>query len=156
MGLELRKYLTRFPDVCQAKFGRTYDFAKLERECEPLRSGKRWLAARDVNRLFEAGSTPLAQYWAAPYKKRIDVVLNQSKIFLGRLPEKPIGPLKSLLSVLHNMGQVSIILRFVHPSRFAIFSTPLINLLQVHGPDAVRLYIAYCEELHRYQGRKTE
>jgi hypothetical protein len=39
----------------------------------------------------------------------------------------------------------------VHPGTFAIFSTPLTNLLQVLGKDATSLYLAYCEELLKWQ-----
>jgi hypothetical protein len=39
MVLDLAGYLDRFPDICQTKFGRTYDFAKLEKRFSHLRDG---------------------------------------------------------------------------------------------------------------------
>jgi hypothetical protein len=50
--------------------------------------------------------------------------------------------------VFHNLGIVSLILQFVYPDHFAIFSTPVINLVNVARPSLLDLYIAYCEELH--------
>ena len=35
MSLDLPGYLGHFPDICQAKFSRTYEFAKLEIRCQP-------------------------------------------------------------------------------------------------------------------------
>jgi hypothetical protein len=151
MGLDLQSYLDLFPDVCQTKFGRTYDFSKLEKGCQPLRDGKRWLVAKDVVRLFDPSETPLARYWGKPDGKQLDPVLSKSRIVLGPLVEKPEALVKSLLSVFHNIGQVSIILRFVHPDKFAIFGTPVINLLQVYGADAIQLYTSYCQELQKWQ-----
>jgi hypothetical protein len=55
-----------------------------------------------------------------------------------------------LLSVFHNIGTVSLLLRFVHPELFGIFSTPVIHLVQVTRPATLDLYLAYCEELVRW------
>jgi hypothetical protein len=52
-----------------------------------------------------------------------------------------------LLSVFHNLGTASLLLQFVYPEHYAIFSTPVIHLLQVSRPGLVDMYLAYCEEL---------
>ena len=151
MSLDLPSYLNRFGEVCQAKFGRTYNFPRVEKRCEPIRNGKTWLGSNDVIFLFDPNETPLARYWGQPDTKRLDKALAKSRIFLGPLPKRHGDLVTKLLPAFHNIGQVSIILRFVHPGTFAIFSTPLTNLLQVLGKDATSLYLAYCEELLKWQ-----
>ncbi len=46
---------------------------------------------------------------------------------------------------------VSLVLRFVHPDRYGVFSTPIMNLLQVHRPRTIDLYMAYCDELRAWK-----
>jgi hypothetical protein len=58
---------------------------------------------------------------------------------------------QSLLAVFHNLGIVSLVLRFTHPERFGIFSTPVAELLLVHCPSLLDLYIGYCHELERWR-----
>lgn len=148
----LSYYRDQFPGVCQEKFGRSYDFARLEKRLEPLRSGQRWLVARDVLTIFDPQHTPLARYWPIPPEKELDQALKQ-RLYLGP-PERQKDPqplIAQLLGVFHNIGVVSIVLRFVHPQRFAIFSTPVANLLLVHGATAVEAYLAFCEELRAWQ-----
>jgi hypothetical protein len=43
----------RFPDICQKKFGRTYDFAALEKRFAYVRRGRRELVTKDVLALFD-------------------------------------------------------------------------------------------------------
>jgi hypothetical protein len=56
-----------------------------------------------------------------------------------------------LLNAFQSIGLSSIVLRFAHPDRFAIFSTPVISTLQVQRADTIDLYIAYCNELREWQ-----
>lgn len=151
MNFDLLSYSSRFEQVCWQKFGMKYDFAKMEKRCEPLRNGSRWLVSKDVAFLFDSKQTLLSRYWRQPDIKRLEKVLSRSRIFLGPIPKQNIELVRKLLPAFHNIGHISIILRFVHPERFAIFSAPLTHLLQVQGRDAVGLYIAYCEELLRWK-----
>lgn len=150
-GFNLKSYLERFPEVCEAKFGRAYNFRALEKKHEQLRSGKRWLVARDVMNIFDPAQTPFARYWARPNEKELDRVLKSPRFFLGPLPADPREMVRRALEVLHSIGLVSLVLRFVHPDRFGTFSTPIIDLLLVHRAKTVDLYLAYCEELREWE-----
>ncbi len=59
--------------------------------------------------------------------------------------------MNQLLQVFHDVGVVSLVLRFTHPDQFGIFSTPIVNLLQVHRPTTVALYLEFCAELREWQ-----
>jgi hypothetical protein len=152
MGLDLQSYLTRFPEVCRAKYGRTYDLLALQHKFDYLRNGTRWLAAKDVANLFDPNQTPYSRYWAQPNEKDLDKTLSKMRIRLAPIPNDPGELIRELLGAFHNLALVSIVLRFAHPKRFGIFSTPVLNLLQIHRATSIDIYSAFCEELHEWQG----
>ena len=116
MGLNLKIYLEKFPEVCKRKFGRAYNFSALEKRFLPLREGQRWLAARDVSQIFNPESTPFGKYWPQPNEKDLDKVLSTKRIGLGLKSQDRSDLVKGLLSVFHNVGVVSLILP-LRPSR---------------------------------------
>ena len=145
-----RHYLGLFDRVCAEKFGRTYDFTRLENRLEYIRTGKRWLVTKDVLEIFDSKNTPLARYWPIPAEKELEAAL-KGRLFLAPLPADHREVVRKLLAVFHNIGSVSIVLRFVHPLRFGIFSSPVVNLLQVHRPTAIDVYLTFCDELLEWQ-----
>jgi len=150
-GFDLKFYLDRFPEICKQKFGRTYSFRALEKKFEPLCTGNRWLAAKDVLNIFDPTATPFGHYWPKPSEKELDQVLRKARLVLGPSPADPRDLVRRALDVLHSIGIVSLVLRFVHPDRYGVFSTPIMNLLQVHRPRTIDLYLAYCEELRAWK-----
>ena len=70
---------------------------------------------------------------------------------LGPSPADPRELVRRALEVLHSIGIVSLVLRFVHPDRYGIFTTPIMNLLQVHRPRTIDLYVTYCDELRAWK-----
>jgi hypothetical protein len=151
VGLDLKAYFEKFPDICRNKFGRTYDFEVLEAHFREHATGKRHLTAKDVGKLFSAENTPFAKYWPKPHTKVLDETLTRERVYVGPLNDTGKALVQKLLPVFHNIGTVSLLLRFVHPQRFGIFSTPVIHLLQVTRPATVDLYVAYCDELARWR-----
>ena len=148
---DLRSYLDRFPEVCKKKFGRIYSFQSLERKFEQLRSGKRWLVAKDVLNIFDPAQTAFARYWPKPVEKELDRALKDAHLMVGPLPVDAHDLVQRVLKVFQNIGIVSLVLRFVHPDTFAVFSTPIMNLLQVYRPRTIDVYLAYCTELREWK-----
>jgi hypothetical protein len=147
---DLKACFELFNAVCQQKFKRTYNFRVLEKDFEQLRAGKRWLVARDILKLFDSARTPFGQYWPPPRERDLDAILKQDHFYMAPAPSDR-DLIVRLLGVVHNIGIVSLVLRFVHPDRFGIFSTPVVNLLQIHRPTTVELYMAFCDELREWQ-----
>jgi hypothetical protein len=147
MRFDLNDYVQRFPLVCKEKFGRTYDFAAIEKRFASHRDGKHILSAKDVVYLFDPAVSPFGNYWPHPPKKVLEETLSRERIKFPETPANPADVINRLLGVFHNLGSASLILQFIYPERFAIFSTPLIHLLQVMRPALVEMYIAYCDEL---------
>ena len=150
-GFDLRIFLDRFPEVCRAKFGRTYNFRGLEKDFAQLRSGGRWLAARDVMKIFEPSRTPFARYWPKPNEKELNRILSAQRVMLAPVLSDGRALVERLLEVFHNIGLAALVLRFAHSDRFGIFSTPIVSLLQIHRPGTVELYLAFCQELRVWQ-----
>jgi hypothetical protein len=151
MQFSLQPYLERFPEVCQANYGRTYSFRQIERRFEKLREGERWLVVKDVMTLFDPQMTPYARHWNVPPEKALDRELRTRRILLAPLAERSRVLVQMLLEALHSLEIVSLILRFVHPERFGVFGTPVANILQAQGATATGMYAAFCEELREWQ-----
>ena len=150
-GFDIKFYLDRFPEVCKQKYGRAYSFRTLEKKFEPLCTGNRWLAAKDVLNIFDPTATPFGRYWPKPNERELDQVLKKARLVLGPAPADPRELVRRALEVLHSIGIVSLVLRFVHPDRFGVFSTPIMHLLQVHRPRTIELYVSYCDELRAWK-----
>ena len=151
MSFRLSGFVTQFDLVCQQKFGRTYDLTALEAYFCDHASGGRHLTAKDVSKLFNAETTPYGKYWPRPHMKTLEQSLREKRIYLGLAGSDPKTLVQSLLSVFHNIGTTSLLLRFVHPKQFGIFSTPVIHLLQITRPGTIDLYLAYCDELAKWR-----
>ena len=147
MPFSLPLYLDQFEAVCESKFGRSYDLSEPQKLLAILRESKHILSVKDVARVFDPDLTPYANYWPRPQNKVLEEALSRQRIKLAPMPANPTELIERLLKVFHNLGTVSLILQFVYPERFAIFSTPVIHLLQVTRPGLVDMYLAYCEEL---------
>src|SRR2546426_10270069 len=82
--------------------------------------------------------------WPKPHEKELNKALSRQPLRLAPITGDGRELVERLLSVFHNLGQVSLILRFVHAETFGIFSTPIVNLLQIHRPRTVDLYLDFC------------
>jgi hypothetical protein len=152
MSFPLAVYLQKFPEVCREKFDRTYDFAALEKRFRTHAVGKQPLTPKDVDEIFDREKTPFKGYWLKPRTKDLEKALKPKPLILGPLEKVDIRNLiTQLLNVCHSIGTVSLVLRFVHPEQFGVFSTPVIHLLLVSSPNTVDLYLAYCEELAKWK-----
>jgi hypothetical protein len=150
VAFKLSSYLPIFQKICEQKFGRTYDLDAIEAHFREHATGKRHLTSKDVGKIFSTDNTPYGKYWQRPHAKLLDEVLTKERLYVGPLTKDSKALVQRLLGVFHNIGTSSLVLRFVHPDRFGIFSTPVIHLLQVTRPATVDLYFAYCDELARW------
>ncbi len=153
-SFDLKRYLSEFDNVCQKRFGRTYNLKSLEKDFAKLQRADTWLSATHVMALFDPNRTPYARWWAKPHEKDLDKVLKQRRVVLGPWPESKGAQrdlVQRLLEALHSMGLASLALRFVYPEHCGIFSTPVLYLLLIHHTHLVDLYLAFCEELREWR-----
>jgi hypothetical protein len=145
--LDLRSYLALFDEVCREKFGQTYRFEKLEKSFAYLREESQWLTVSHLEKLFDSTNTPFERYWPKPDFKTLNATLRDQRLKLAPVGGDPRPLIQRLLAVFHNIGTASLLLRFTYPERFAVFSAPVINLLQIQRARSTDLYIEYCKEL---------
>lgn len=153
-SFNLKAYLDQYTEICRQKFKREYDYPAVEKELAPLRKGAGYpLNPSHVLRILDPSLTPFSKYWPRPdesvLRRKLDPGIN-----IGPLPDQDkriVELIKKLLDVFQNIGIVSLILRFVYPERFGIFSTPIVYLLQIHRPTVLQLYFDFCEELKEWQ-----
>jgi len=146
MGLDLKAYLKRFHETGE----RQYDFSAIEKRFAHLREGKKWLTADDVLWVLHSDNAPFGDYWPVPSKKHLDQV-SKKRLCLGWHSQSKRDMVERLLSVLHNIGVTSIILRCTHPECFGVFSTPVLNVLQLSRNSTIEIYLAYCDELAEWK-----
>jgi hypothetical protein len=146
MGLDLKAYLKRY----HAKGERRYDFSAIEKRFAPLREGRKCLTANDVLWLLHPDNAPFGDYWPAPNKKHLDQ-LSKRRLRLGLDSQNKKDVVRELLGILHNIGVTSIVLRCTHPDCFGVFSTPVLNMLQLSRNSTVEIYLAYCDELSEWK-----
>ena len=150
MGLDLKAYLEQYHEICKRYYGRDYDFSAIEKGFAPLREGQGWLTPQHVSRVFHPDNTPFRKYWPKPSKDDLDK-LSAARLSLKLNPKDRGDLVRRLLSIFHNTGVTSLILRCVHPDCFGVFSTPVLHLLQVNHSSTVELYLAYCDELSEWK-----
>jgi len=112
-SFDLKSYLDRFPEVCARKFTRRFDFAKLEKEFEPLRTGGRRLTGRDVAKIFDKDRTPFARYWQPPETKVLEIELAKQPIIMNTLAGDGRELVERLIHVFRSLGTTSLVLRMV-------------------------------------------
>ena len=142
MALDLRSYLLKYHESCKG----AYDFPKIEKGLNPLREGRERLKPEHIKRIFHPDNTPFTIFWPNPKKEDLDKIAKKP-LLVDLKSQDQEALARKMLGVFHNTGVVSIILRFIHPDVFGVFSTPVLNALQVNNNSTVKLYLAYCEEL---------
>ncbi|HEX5483252.1 MAG TPA: hypothetical protein VFZ08_11570 [Terriglobia bacterium] len=147
----LQHYRDRFPAVSQSLFGRTFNFPALEKKFSYLRDGSNWLSIGHILPLYDPAQTPYTRYWPRPDAKQLDSALRKDRVRLAPLERDEKAVVERLLRLLHNLGLVSLILRFTYPERFAIFSTPVAHLISVQRPGILDFYMAFSAELREWQ-----
>lgn len=146
MGLDLKFYLKRYYE----KMGYPSEaFSAIEKRFVPVREGRKRLTPDDVTLLLHRDNAPFGNYWPEPNKKILDQLARKRIPLDCSQGEKDL--VTGLLGIVHDIGVTSIILRFVHPDRFGVFSSPVHAVLLVNRMSTLDLYLAYCDELIAYK-----
>jgi hypothetical protein len=146
----LREYndVAKYEEVCRKRFGRTYDLQavvwRFSELCQPGRS----LTASDIVALFNPEETHFGHFWRPA--QGLEEALDNRGLSLAR----PDGSGKwrehivaAIFEFLGSVEAVSVLLRCTHPDEFAVYSPPILNLLQLPAQPPVDHYLAYCDEL---------
>lgn len=145
--LNLKEYKQRFDEVCWRKFHQPYSplFASLRQDFSYLRTPGSALNYRHLEKLFHEASL-FSRYWQKP-DAQLERKLRKEPIPLAPLEGNERLLVERLLGAFRNIGTASIVLNFTWPEHFGIYSTPIVDILQVHRPKLVEAYLEYCNEL---------
>lgn len=148
---QLKHYLDvdKYDEVCRKRFGRTYDLHKVVGKVKGLREPDRPLKAIYVLELFNPEEIHFGHFWKPA--RDLEETLDPRCISLAQPIEADDRWRQSIVAaVFECFGSVeaaSVLLRCVHPDEFAVYSPPLLNLLQLPAGPPVEHYLSYCDEL---------
>jgi hypothetical protein len=147
----LRDYCTRsrYDEVCRRRFARTYDLDRTVGQFSALRAPGRLLTASDVVALFDPRETHFGHFWrpAQDLQKTLDPrgISLARPAAAGRCWREDV--VAAVFEFLGSVEAVSVLLRCTYPEDFAVYSPPILNLLQLPAQPPVAHYLNYCDEM---------
>jgi hypothetical protein len=140
--------LSDFPAICRKKYGMTFDLTAVESKVERLRR-KTELTYHDLSYFEAPEHWWFKRFWVFPPESSVGPALKGIKFdFWNLSSENESELIRQLLYVFKSIELVSIILRFIRPENYAIFSSPAQRLLDIRrGRDPVETYINYLHDL---------
>lgn len=149
-GEYLKKCLQEFPDICKLKYGFEFDLASVEDKVKHLRR-RTALPYEDLEHFKSPEYWGFDRYWMFPPEEKIRPVLEKEIFDFWNLPgSNEAETVRRLLYIFKSIELASIILRFIRPEHYSIFSAPIQHMLDIrHGRDQVETYLIYLENLRR-------
>ena len=148
--MDSSKYQLMFREIIRRKHGVDIDFETIEKSLGHLRKGDP-LNYNDLEIIAYEKYWPFKKYWMWPAKEQIEGQLAETKgIFIGPACEEKNDKkiIKKLSSIFRNIALVSIVLRFVWPEHYAIYSRPPLKILRVErGDNDLEEYMNYIREM---------
>lgn len=136
-----------FREIIRKKHGMEVDFDSIEEKLDHLRGGKS-LAYSDLEIIGDEKCWPFKKYWMWPSKKQVKQLLKNTRGWLKDLPKNEEWTIGELNGIFKNIALVSIILRFVWPEYYAIYSRPPLKILRIErGIDDSEEYLNYVQTL---------
>src|SRR5208337_3555227 len=141
-----------YREACErATGGSEFDPDALEPLCRELRTNRgRYLLRGDLDRIFEEGKTVYGHYWRLSKLKAWEdtaISLHESQRRNSGWKESIVQKLRAHL---RRMEIVSVLLSCVYPEDFAVYSQPIMTILQVPPCPPIQHYLRYCEELREW------
>jgi len=145
------KYKDLFKKISKERFKREVDFNTIEQGVAHLRVGD-ILTYNDLGMMSNDNCWEFKDFWMWPTKEQIDEKLQSSQIKLINLPDNQLEVISKLLDVFKNLSLASIVLRFVWPEHYAIYSRPPLKVINPErGIDDLKEYENYLNALTRYK-----
>lgn len=147
-GNYLRRCLGEFSTICARKYGASFDLSSVEQKVAHLRR-KTPLNYEDLAYFESPEHWWFKRFWVFPPQEHLARALEGVLFDFWNLPGRDEGGLiRKLLYAFKSIELASIILRFVKPEHYAIFSSPTERLLEIRrGRDPVETYLNYLADL---------
>jgi hypothetical protein len=146
----LQECLHQFPRICKLKYGVEFDLVSVEEKVRHLRR-RTPLTYSDLKYFESPEHWWFQRFWVFPPRERIEPALEKETFDFWNLPESnEAGTIRKLLRIFKSIELVSIILRFIRPEHYGIYSAPIQHMLDIrHGRDLVETYSTHLENLRR-------
>ncbi len=144
----LHSCLRDYPAICLQKYGITFDFGAIESKVRRLRR-KTELTYKDLSYFESPEHWWFKRFWVFPPESSLTPALKGVTFDFWNLTDGNESTLiRQLLYAFKSIELVSIILRFIRPENYAIFSSPVQRLLDIRrGGDPVETYLNYVRDL---------
>ena len=148
--MEQPQYKSLFKQIIKKKHGVEVNFEIVENKLEHLKGGG-ILSYHHLEIIADDRYWPFRKYWMWPCKEQIEKELLQTDNWFLKLensPEEENVYIDRLDAIFKNLSLVSIVLRFIFPTRYAIYSRPTLKILRIErGANDVEEYLNYIREL---------
>jgi hypothetical protein len=141
------KYKGLFKKITKKKSGKEQDLEIIEKRLQHLRKNGA-LSYEDLINIKDEYAWPFNEYWMWPCREQIETKLRKTDGWFKNLPEDEEKVIDGLNNIFKNISLVSIVLRFIHPEHYAIYSRPPLKILRSErGGDDVDEYLNYVKDL---------
>ncbi len=121
----LQECLRQFSSICRLKYGTEFDLVAVEEKVRHLRR-RTPLTYSDLAFFESPEHWWFQRFWVFPPRERIEPALEKETFDFWNLPESREGEtIRKLLYIFKSIELVSIILRFVRPEHYSIYSAPV-------------------------------
>lgn len=150
-----------FDKICEIRFGRRLNYEPIENELGKLKKGGA-LTYRHLEIIGNNNYWPFNDYWAWPSREQIEDKLKDTENLFKdideefdeeekRIPNED-EIFKKLFKIFKHIELVSIILRFVCPEHYGIYSPPVCKILNPpRGKDYTEEYLNYIKKLREWR-----
>jgi hypothetical protein len=144
------KYDAIFNDISFKKYRMTIDFKTIEKKVSHLRQGDA-ITYEDLEVIARDDLWPFNRYWMWPAKEQIEDALKKTwDLIIDPVAkaDQESEMIHGLLDIFRNIALVSILLRFVWPEHYAIYSRPSLKILRIErGYDDIEEFMNFLNEM---------
>lgn len=149
--MEVLSFRDLFKRALHEKYGTIENMELLEQKMAHLRTGIS-ITYEDMLVIADESFWPFRKFWSWPKKESIEKELFSTGPLLSRINEDYSKYEKEVITKLNqifkNISLVSILLRFIFPEYYGIYSTPVLHISgTLRGRDKVEDYLNYIKNL---------
>lgn len=148
------RYEALFLDISFKKYRMKIDYATIEKAVSRLRGGEA-ITYEDLETIAREDLWAFKKYYMWPAREQIEDGLEKTwGLIIDPVarPDKEEDMVRGLLALFKSLPLTSILLRFVWPEHYAIYSRPCLKLLRVErGYDDAEEYFNYNNEMRDYR-----
>ena len=153
-GDYLHRCLALHGKLTEFHYRRRQDLRSVERAAEKIRSSKSF-KYEDLETIINPAFWDGADFWRWPSREEIEIDLKNGVWDFWNIPKNEVSLLERLVTLFRFIEPVSVILRFVVPKDYGIFSAPVMKVLEVRrGNSLVETYGNYLADLRELRDEK--